>query len=197
MNKFLFEIPLQFESARLKMRCYRAGDGPMYYAVSQRNREHLARYESDNVVMQVSDEESAEIMVRDLAADWVARGGFFIGAFDKQDEQFVAQIYVGPVNWHLPEFRIGFFVDKDHEGQGYMTEATRATLEFIFRHLQAHRVSAECDESNVRSFAVAERCGMVREGLLRENKRNADGPPSGTLLYGLLRTEYEQLLLDQ
>lgn len=190
MHKFLLEIPSQFESERLHLRCYRAGDGPLYYVVSRRNREHLARYESDNVVMQIKTEEEAEIMVRDLAADWVARNSFFIGVFDKQDQHFVAQVYIGPVNWDLPEFQIGFFVDKEHEGKGYVTEAVRATLDFIFEYLRAHRVSAECDETNVRSSRVLERCGMVREGLLRQNKRNADGTISGTLHYGLLRDEY-------
>lgn len=182
-NKFLLEIPSQFESERLLLRSYRVGDGPLYHAVSQRNREHLARYEADNVVMQIKTEEDAEIMVRDLAADWVARRSFFIGAFDKKDQRFVAQVYVEPVNWGLPEFQIGFFVDKEHEGQGYVTEAIRATLEFVFNHLKAQRVSAECDETNIRSIRVLERCGMIREGLLRESRRNADGTVSGTLHY--------------
>ena len=58
-DKFLLDVPSHFESERLRLRSYAAGDGPMYFAVSQRNREHLARYESDNVVMQISNEESA------------------------------------------------------------------------------------------------------------------------------------------
>jgi len=193
MHKLLLDIPSHFESERLHMRSYRAGDGPLYYAVSRRNVEHLARYESGNVIMQIKNEEDAEITVRDLAADWVARHSFFLGAFGKQDEHFVAQIFVGPVNWDLPEFQIGFFVDKDHEGRGYMTEAVKATLGFVFHHLGAHRVSAECDDTNARSIRVLERCGMVKEGNLRENKRNADGTISGTLHYGLLKQEFDDL----
>jgi len=73
-----------------------------------------------------------------------------------------------------------------------MTEAVSATLKFIFQYLKAHRISAECDETNGRSIRVLERCGMVREGFLRENKRKADGTVSGTMHYGLLRKEYEQ-----
>jgi len=193
MHRLLLDIPSYFESERLHLRSYRAGDGPLYYAVSRRNQEHLRRYESGNVVMQIKNEENAEIIVRDFAADWVARNSFFIGAFDKRNEHFVAQVYVGPVNWDLPEFQIGFFVDKEYEGQGYMTEAVRATLGFAFYHLSANRISAECDETNIRSMRVLERCGMVKEGLLRENKKNADGTISGTVHYGLLRREYEQI----
>ncbi len=193
MHKLLLDIPSHIESERLHIRCYRAGDGPLYSEASRRNSGHLKRYESDNVIMQIRSEEEAEITVRDLAADWIARNSFFLGAFDKHDKHFIAQIYIGPVNWDLPEFRIGFFVDRDHEGRGYMTEAVKTTLGFVFHHLKAYRVSAECDETNTRSIRVLERCGMTREGLIRRNKRNTDGTVSGTLHYGLLKQEFNDL----
>jgi ribosomal-protein-alanine N-acetyltransferase len=193
VHKMLLDIPERIDARRTYLRPYRAGDGPWYYAMSQRNRTHLARYEAENVVMSVESEQDAEVLVRELAADWRARECFFMGAFDRTADEFVAQIYVGPVDWKVPEFEIGFFAEVDHEGQGYVTEAARAALGFIFHHLQAHRVRLECDDTNERSWRVAERCGMVREGHVRENKRNADGTLSGTLYYGLLRREYEVL----
>jgi RimJ/RimL family protein N-acetyltransferase len=161
--------------------------------MSQRNRTHLTRYEADNVVMTVHSEEDAEILVRDLAAAWVARTCFFLGVFDRQTEAFVAQMYVGPVNWDLPEFQLGYFVDCDLEGRGYVTEAVRATLRFIFEHLKAYRVRVECDETNVRSHRVAERCGLIKEGHFRETKRSVDGVYTGTVYYALLRSEFEAL----
>ncbi len=38
-----------------------------------------------------------------------------------------------------------------------------------------------CDDTNVRSRRVAERCGLVLEGHIRENKLNVDGTHSGRL----------------
>ena len=190
MHKMLLEIPERIEAERIYLRCYQAGDGRWYHATSQKNRTHLARYEADNVLMSIESEKDAEIVVRQLAAEWTARNCFFMGAFDKQTDEFVAQIYVGPVSWEVPEFEIGFFVDQEHEGQGYVTEAVKATLGFIFEHLGAHRVRLECDDTNKRSWRVAERCGLVREGHIRENKKNADGTLSGTLHYGLLKREF-------
>jgi aminoglycoside 6'-N-acetyltransferase len=191
VDKVLAEIPERIEAERIYLRGYRAGDGAWYYAMGQRNRSHLARYEAENVVMSIESEEQAEAVVQELAAEWRARNCFFMGAFDRETDEFVAQVYVGPVNRDVPEFEIGFFVDRDHEGQGYVTEAARAALGFIFGHLGAHRVRAECDDTNGRSWRVAERCGMVLEGHIRENKRNADGTLSGTLHFGLLRREFE------
>jgi len=190
MHKLLLDVPTRIETQRLYLRCYHAGDGGWYYDMSQKNKSHLSRYEAENPVMSINTEEDAEVLVRDFAACWVARTAFFLGAFDRTSDEFVAQIYVGPVNWDLPEFQIGFFADVDHEGQGYVTEAVKATLGFVFRYLKAQRISLECDDTNSRSYRVAERCGMVREGHIRENKRNPDGHISGTVHYGILRKEF-------
>ncbi len=191
MHRLLLDLPNRLETRRLYLRSYQAGDGPWYYSMSQKNKAHLAQYESENPVMSINSEDDAEIVVRDFAADWVARKAFFLGAFLKDTQEFVAQIYIGVVNWELPEFDIGYFADKEHEGQGYVTEAVQGALRFCFGPLGAYRVRLECDDSNIRSFRVADRCGMIREGHIRENKKNADCRMSGTLLYGLLQSEYE------
>jgi ribosomal-protein-alanine N-acetyltransferase len=184
------DIPTRFETERLYLRCYEAGDGQWYFQMSQRNRAHLLRYESGNSALTIKTEEEAESLVREFAEAWAARKYFFLGVFNKGTGEFVAQVYIGVVNWDLPEFEVGYFVDKDHEGQGYVTEAVKAALKFIFEQLGAQRVRLACDDTNVRSFRVADRCGMVREAHFRQNKKNADGTISGTLCYGLLRSEF-------
>ena len=193
MHKLLLEIPNRIETERLYLRSYAAGDGKWYYAMSLKNRDHLARYEADNVAMTMQSEEHAEIVMRDLVVDWAARNHFFLGAFDKKTNNFVAQIYVGPVNWDTPEFTIGFFADVDHQGHGFVTEAVKATLGWIFKYLQARRVNLECDDTNLHSQRIAERCHMVKEAHLRENKLHPDGTLSGTMLYGLLSREFKAL----
>jgi ribosomal-protein-alanine N-acetyltransferase len=186
----LRDFPNHFETERLRLRAFQPGDGSWYYAVGQKNRAHLQRYEAGNPVRALEDEEQAEVLVRNLSIRWAARTAFFLAAFEKELGDFVAQVYIGPLNWDLPEFQIGYFADLDHQGRGYVTEAVKAALRFIFEHLQARRVSLECDDTNQRSWGVAERCGLRREGHLRQNKLNPDGSISGTLFYGLLRSEY-------
>jgi [ribosomal protein S5]-alanine N-acetyltransferase len=193
MGKMLIEFPTPFESDRLTLRSYHPGDGKWYYAMSLQNREHLSRYEADNVAANIASEAAAEQLVVELEEAWKAGTCFFIGAFDKTTGEFVAQIYVGPVDWSLPEFQIGYFVDVEHEGQGFVTEAVKAVLTILFENMNAHRVRLGCNETNVRSFRLAERCGMTREGYLRENRRNPDGTYSGSFIYGLLHSEYRAM----
>ena len=89
MNKFLVEFPEEMETERLYLRAYRAGDGPLYYAASLRNRQHLAEFERGNLLMHLNTVEEAEATVRELAAAWVARQYFFIGLFVKADRKSV------------------------------------------------------------------------------------------------------------
>ena len=187
-------VPDMVETPRLYLRPYRAGDGPWYYAMSCRNREHLSRYESENVALSIHNEDEAELVVRDLALEWSARKHMFLGAFAKDNDDFVAQIYIGAVNTDVDAYRIGYFADVDHEGQGYVTEAVRAALAFIFEQLQGRRVGIECDDSNQRSIRVAQRCGFVPEGHIREDKRLADGTVTGTRLFGMLKREFAATL---
>ena len=125
MNKHLLEIPSNFETERLILRSFQAGDGLWYYAIGRKNRDHLRRYESGNLILSFHSAEEAEVVVRDIAAEWQACNCFFLAGFDKQTSAFVAQIYIGPVSWELPEFQIGYFADEEHQGRGYVTEAVK------------------------------------------------------------------------
>ncbi len=163
----------------------------MYYAVGQRNYAHLQRYEAENSVLKPTGEAEAEAVIAEYIADWDAGKYFMLGAFACATGAFVAQIYIGTVNWNTPEFEVGYFVDQAYQGQGYVSEALQAALSFIFNHLRAHRVRLECSDTNIRSFRVAERNGFSCDAHLRENRREPDGSYTGTLIYSMLRSEYE------
>ena len=175
---------------RLVIRSYTLGDESWYYDMSQRNRAHLERYEPENPAMAIKTEEDAKKMISNFVEDWQKGHHHFMGVFLKERERFVGQIYIGLVNRDINEFGIGYFSDVEHEGKGYVTEALNAVIKVLFEQLNAHRLRIETDDTNIRSIGVAERCGFVREGHIRENKKNPDGTYSGTLYFGLLRKEF-------
>lgn len=182
--------PLIIETDGLFLRPYREGDESWYFEMSQRNHDHLKRYESQNPAMTIKTEEDAKGMISDLANDWKECTHFFMPVFLKSTKEFVAQVYIGPVSWDLPEFSIGYFVDVAHEGRGYVTEAVNAVVRTLFESFNAQRLRIETDDTNVRSISVAERCGFIQEGHIRENKKNPDRTYSGTLYFGLLKREF-------
>lgn len=187
MHQLLLTLSTRLETERLIVRKYQPGDGPMYFAVGQRNRKHLSRFETNNAVLQPKNEEEAEVVIRELILEWEARRAFFLGAFERETGEFAGQIYIGAVNWNTPEFEVGYFSDCQHEGKGYISEALQAALSFMFHELGAHRVRLECSDLNARSMHVAERNGFEREAYFKENRKEPDGTYSGTLVYGMLK----------
>jgi len=185
-------LPSSIKTERLLLRAYEAGDGAWYYTMSLHNREHLMRYEAENPAVSLTCIDDAESLMQDFAEEWSGGAYLFLGAFERETGTFVAQIYVGCRNVELPEYEIGYFVDVDHEGRGFVTEAVGAIIKLLFETIGALRISINCDDTNLRSARVAERCGMLREGHIRQNRRNPDGSVSGTLHYGMLREEYLQ-----
>jgi len=190
MSQLDEQLPVRFETPRLILRCYAKDDAAWYYRMSLRNRDHLRRYESGNVVMSLTSEPHAQKTLGELATYWKEGTCFFVGAFDKQSEEFVAQIYVGPFNREPVEFIVGYMADCAHEGRGYVTEAVVATVAKIFDRLGATRVRIHCDESNERSRRVAERCGFHQESFFLEDRKGSDGElhQTTTVVYLRLRS---------
>jgi aminoglycoside 6'-N-acetyltransferase len=189
-----FTIPdpaTRIETERLYLRPYREDDGRWYHLVALRNRDHLQRFEAGNTAMRIRNEADAAKVMREFVEDWLEGRAFFLAAFRRDNEAFACQIYVGVANSDLPEFELGFFTDAGCEGQGYVTEAARAVLAWLFRQVGAQRVRLECDDTNARSMRVAERCGFVCEGHIRQNRLWPDGSITGTMHYGLLRSEHQ------
>jgi RimJ/RimL family protein N-acetyltransferase len=178
------------ETKRLYLRAYRAGDGPMYYTAGIRNRDHLAEFESDNVLMNVESEAHAKSVVRQLAADWMAGNWFFIGVLEKTTDQWCGQMYVEPTDWELLEFTIGFVADVHCGRRGYISEAVNGVLKMLFGDLDARLMRSECSENNARSRRLLERCGFRLHGYVWKDVNHADGSTNRGCLYVLSREEY-------
>lgn len=192
MNKLRLKIPLRMDTERLVLRPYQTGDGPMLFQAGLRNRDHLETYERGNFLRHFESEAHAEKTAQGLAIEWQARKQFFWGIFERESGHWMGQIYVGPTNWDLPEYTLGYVSDVACEGRGYISEAVHRILDVLFRDMEAHRVRSDCNETNTRSWKLLERCGFRREGHLRANKKNPDGTLHGDFLYALLQAEYER-----
>lgn len=162
----------------------------MYYAAGMRNRDHLAEFESDNVLMHLKSKDHAETVVRELAADWMAGNCFFIGIFDKATNQWCGQLYIEPTDWELPEFTIGFVADVQYEGKGYVSEAVNRVLQMLFQDLSAYLMKSECNENNIRSRRLLERCGFRLEGYIPKDVGKVGRLTNRNCLYVLSQEEY-------
>lgn len=58
----------------------------------------------------------------------------------------------------------GYHLDMDHTGKGYMTEALKGAMAFVFDEYKLHRIEAFIVPDNEPSLNLVKRCGFHYEG---------------------------------
>jgi ribosomal-protein-alanine N-acetyltransferase len=101
------------------------------------------------------------------------------------------------MGYRIPTYQVhcanfGFLLDRKYWGKGYMSEAVQAIIKHCFDDLGLERLEATCDLENMASARVMEKCGMIREGIVRSGyysqvlKEYRD-----VYLYAIVRSDYE------
>jgi ribosomal-protein-alanine N-acetyltransferase len=86
---------------------------------------------------------------------------------------------------YIRSARFGYWLGEPFWGRGIMTAAVRATVDYVFAHLELVRLEAPVFEWNPPSMRVLEKCGFVREGVLRQSIFK-DGELIDAVLYARL-----------
>ena len=80
---------------------------------------------------------------------------------------------VDPLAFHNGISEIGYVINRNYWGNGYMTEAVIKTCEELFK-LGIRRIEVCHHPDNMRSKRVIEKCGFVYEGLRRKYRKFGD-----------------------
>ncbi len=81
---------------------------------------------------------------------------------------------------------IGFGLVKAVSGQGLMSEACRAVIDYGFAEMGLTRIEARCQLANLASARVLEKIGMRREGTVR-GRVHSKAPEEDFWLYAIER----------
>ena len=188
MRPILLDLPERLDSERLIISVYENGDGEEFFQLLQSNSKYLE--EELDEVQRVKSIEDAEEYVRNKRIAWLSRERFVPKLVERSTGRMIGQLWLEP-NWDRMIFEIGYFVEEKSQGKGYVTEAVRRTVEFLFQELGANRLEIHMKVTNSKSIGVAERCGFTREAQLREKGRTNAGDAVDMLIFGLLRSEFK------
>jgi RimJ/RimL family protein N-acetyltransferase len=86
---------------------------------------------------------------------------------------------------------IGWCLSPDHQGRGYVTEATTELLRICFAELGVRRVTAQAFAENTPSLRVMDRLGMVCEGRFRAESLHREHGWVDGVVYALLKDDWE------
>lgn len=174
--------PEQIETKRLTLRKPRMDDAPAIFAgwVQDLEVTYFLTWRPHENIGQT------ESMLKNAIAAWdgdarfpyiitLKEGGDVIGMIDPRIEGHKAGI--------------GYVMNKTHQGKGYITESTRAIINWAFEQPSIYRVYATTDVENIASQRVMEKVGMHREGLLRKYvvHPNISDEPRDSYMYAVVK----------
>ena len=64
---------------------------------------------------------------------------------------------------------LGYSLDQEHNGKGYMTQAANLVVNYAFDILKLHRIEAGVMPHNIGSIRVLEKAGFHKEGVARKS----------------------------
>jgi ribosomal-protein-serine acetyltransferase len=180
----LIALPEELRGRRIIVRPYQAGDAEAVFAAIDESREHLRPW-LPWVDHHVTIDDTRDYCIRS-AATWMLRSDLPLGIFSIEDGEYLGGTGLHRVDWTLRSFEIGYWLRVSAEGHGFVTEAVNLLTSFALDALQANRVEIHCDATNTRSRDVAERCGFVQEGRLRNARMDTSGHPGDTLVFSVI-----------
>ena len=116
----------------------------------------------------------------DLPSSW--------GIIDKESGRLVGTIGYMAFSEENASVEIGYSLARWLWGKGLATEALRAVIDYTFEAMDINRIEAQHELTNPSSGRVMEKCGMKKEGILRQRLYNK-GKFVDVALYSILRED--------
>lgn len=165
------------------MRPARLEDWPQWAEVRGRNHIFLKPFEPQ----WAPDALSADYFRRRLlrqAEDWQNDKGNYFLIIKKENNTLIGGMNINNICRGAAQYTsLGYWIDRDHEGQGYMSECMRLTLRYCFEEIALHRINAACLPHNQRSRNLLLRAGFKEEGI-GEKYMQIDGKWQNHILFG-------------
>ena len=128
-------------------------------------------------------EESAEYIGAREAA-WVGREDFALAVLD-QNEHYLGATGLNQIQTAHGYANLGYWIRRSAWGHGYAAPAALSAARFAFEQLGLVRAEIVIAVGNEKSRRVAEKCGALYEGVLR-NRLRLDGRVYDAHMYSLV-----------
>lgn len=172
-HPILNDFPHEFYTERLLIRLPLPGDGKMVFDAVQASRNDLKKWLG--FAQNEQSLEETEVNVREAHLKFLKRENLRLHIFLRETGEFIGSSGMHRINWDIPKFEIGYWIDSRQSGKGYITETVHGITGFAFNELGAKRVEIHCDTKNLKSRAVPERLKYVLEGIHYNDSIAVDG----------------------
>jgi RimJ/RimL family protein N-acetyltransferase len=158
------------------------------------NSDHLITNWAGSLFKYPLTEDSLDWYIND-ANDTSNSDVFIYKAIDTRTQQTVGHISLGSVSEKNRAARISRVLvgNTTERGKGYCTGMINGILKIGFDELKLHRISLGVYDFNKAAIRCYEKCGFVKEGLMRDVLRYHDNTYWSLLEMSILEDEWRQL----
>ena len=192
MRRRIMELPpRRITTRRLVIRCWESTDAAALRAAVDSSLEHLRPW-MPWAMDEPSTMEETEARLSGYSAKFAAGEDFTFGLFNEDESEVVGS---SGLHTRLGEggLEIGYWIRADRIGLGLATEAVRALTTAGFSMDSIERIQIHCAPENVRSARVPEKLGYRLVERRKGDERNSDGSLRDTLVFRMLRREWERM----
>lgn len=185
MDALLEDVPEYLETERLILRVARGSDAAALNAAVCESLDDLRVYMPWAQTAPSLAQSNADC--RRMQAKFLLREDLTLFTFERRADggegHFVGGTGLHRIDWNARRFELGYWCRTSRQGRGYVTEAAQALTRFAFDALRARRVEVRMDDTNERSWRVAQRAGFALEGVLCSDSLNPRGEARDTRVY--------------
>lgn len=97
---------------------------------------------------------------------------YYFGIYKDNSNKLIGTISLFQVmRGDLQSAFIGYFLDQEHNGNGFATQSVKLIVNYAFKTLHLHRIEAGVQPHNIGSIRVLEKAGFHKEGIAIKNVR--------------------------
>ena len=163
----------KIETARLLIRCYIPGDAAKLQRSINSSTQHLLPW----IPWALEDPQEIDWMakfIRQFRGQFDLGQDSVYGIFDKEEKEILGG--TGLHNRVGKDAReIGYWINVDHIGKGYATEAVRALIKCGFEIEGLQRIEIHCSADNTRSYNIPCKLGFTHETTIKSHSPNRHG----------------------
>lgn len=161
------KLPEQIETKRTFIKKYETNMAEETFDILIKNRERIPYIvDSDRPIKSVNGEIKR---IESLINNFDNMEEFYYAIFDKENRKYIGEFETQNISWENNRVEAGYWIDKDFEGKGYVSEAMIKMEEVLF-DAGFNRIELTIHSDNVKSIRVAEKRGYKKDGILRSYK---------------------------
>lgn len=170
------------ETERLILRKARAEDDKEIFEM--RNSEYVLKY---NCMSKITIEKLQEQVTKDMESNNV----FYIERKENQKTIGVIDLNADTLRYGVNSLCISYYLGEEYAFKGYMTEALREIIRYVFEERQAEVLSVRVFKDNMASRRLVEKLGFINEGCIRRCVKGYQDIIYDDMIYSILKEEYE------